>query len=755
MLNKTKRLLGFGPFRVDPQQRLLMRGEKTISLQPKAFETLLVLLRHSHQLVTKDELMKEVWPDTFVEESNLTQQVFQLRKALGQTPQDQQYIITVPGRGYRFAQAVVDIGRQDAQGDLVVEEEKSTGHVPLLEKPANQKSSTLAAAGSRPLRQVLSWAFAGVVAISGAFALGWKYHVAPLAKRPLIRVVLDIPEFELPAELTFGANPGLSGIALSPDGTRVVYTGHGADGILRLYTRTLDQEHSLPLLGTEGAYGPFFAPNGRFVAFFADAQLKKISLDNGTVTALSPAPKGYGGSWGQDDSIVAALDWDQALSWVSAQGGAVRSATELRTQAKDIAHLWPQALAHEDAVLFTAISANAEVNAATVEVQSLKTGERRTLVTDAHYGRYVPSGHLLFVQGTVLSAAPMDVRHLALTGPKRAFVRDVAFGPDGSPQFDFSSNGMLTYVRAVHGKQTITWLDPTGQSLPLRSSPGEYLPGIRFSPDGKRIAFALASEDYQNVDIWVYEWEHDSMRRLTFNAMAWFPVWSPDGKHIAYMSEAEGGVGNLYYLRAEGGGAPVRLTENKYRQLPYSFSPDGKRLAFFQISPQTKADIWTVPLEEPQSDNPKAGKPEPLLATEFDERAPVISPDGKWLAYESDETGRAEIFVRRLSDPGGKWQISTAGGDRPVWSKKLPELIFRSKEGVMFTKYAVQGDAFVAGKPGLWTRKSDLGLYFDLSPDGRRLAVLQPVKPDHSKPPQVVLLQNFWDELQRQAPARR
>jgi serine/threonine-protein kinase len=243
------------------------------------------------------------------------------------------------------------------------------------------------------------------------------------------------------------------------------------------------------------------------------------------------------------------------------------------------------------------------------------------------------------------------------------------------------------------------------------------------------------------------------MARLTFGAYAWFPVWSPDGKHIAFMAATHGEEANLYYMRADGAGEAVRLTESKRRQVPYSFSPDGKRLAFFQFDPQTQADIWTLPLEEAVSDHPKVGKPEPFLVTPSDERAPMISPDGRWLAYESNESGRNEIYVQPFPEPRGKWQISTEGGDRPVWSKKEPELLYRSSEGVMAASYTAGGEAFAANKPRLWAAKKDLEPYFDLAPDGKRMAVIQAEGSQKSRPEQVMLLENFFDELRRRAPA--
>jgi serine/threonine-protein kinase len=294
-----------------------------------------------------------------------------------------------------------------------------------------------------------------------------------------------------------------------------------------------------------------------------------------------------------------------------------------------------------------------------------------------------------------------------------------------------------------------SWCGWTATARRNRFAPRQgYLTRLSVSHQTASAALSVIGSD--NVDVWVYDWQRDAMTRLTFDFSAWWPIWSPDGKHIAFMS---GGTSNLYYMRADGAGAPVRLTESKNRQVPYSFSPDGKRLAFFEFNPKTGADIWTLPMEEAERDHPKVGKPAPFLVTPADERTPMFSPDGRWIAYQSDESGRLEVYLRPFPGPGGKWQISTEGGDRPVWSNNGPELFYRSAEGMMVASYKVNGEAFVYDKPRLWAPIKDLGMYFDLAPDGKRFAVLQPVTPGQNGLEHVTFLLNFFDELRRRTPA--
>jgi serine/threonine-protein kinase len=285
--------------------------------------------------------------------------------------------------------------------------------------------------------------------------------------------------------------------------------------------------------------------------------------------------------------------------------------------------------------------------------------------------------------------------------------------------------------------------------------PGDYLIP-RFSPDGKRLA--VTAIEGNNWDVWVYEWERDTMSRLTFTAgIDRWPVWAPNGKHIAFQSDRAGGASNIYWMRADGAGETVRLTESKNPQIPYSISADGKRLAFYEIGPETNADLWTLPLDLSDPDRPKPGKPELFLRTPFTEVYPAFSPDGHWIAYGSDESGASEVYVRPFPGPGGKWQVSTGGGTMPVWSRNGRELFYRAGSGqnrIMVANYTAKGDAFVADKPRLWSEKQ-FGVTanyanFDLAPDGKRFAVLMTPEGEGEKAPSHLnFLLSFFDELRR------
>ena len=537
-------------------------------------------------------------------------------------------------------------------------------------------------------------------------------------------------------------------VVLSPDGTRLVYVARGPDGKSQLVTRMLDQEQPAPIAGTEDAISPFFSADGRSVGFFTTNKLKTISLANGGPEVLCDAPTERGASWGDDGHIYAVLNFNSGVMRIPSGGGAALPVTVLNKANREFTHRWPQVLPGSQAVLFTSPSGVGNFDDAKVEIQSLRTGRRKTLVNGGHFGRYASTGHLLYVRQGTLFAAPFDSQRQELTGPAVPVLDKVwRRVPSGAVALDLTRNGVLAYVKEKRVEDTLDWLDSTGHTQPLRTVAAPYNFAIRFSPDGKRLALASAASG--SLDVWTYESERNTMTRLTFapSVEAW-PVWSPDGRHIAFFG-AEGTASGIYWMRSDGTGEAERLTKSDNSQAPLSISPDGKHLAFYERNPQTGYDLWTLRLEDPASDHPKPGRIEPFLKTPYNESAPMIAPDGRWLAYQSDESGANEIYVRSFPGTGGKWQVSTGGGDSPVWSRMAPELFYRAREGMMVANYSAAADTFTAGKPRLWARKANLSQWFDLAPDGKRFAIVQEAPSDMRGSPQVTLVLNFFDELNR------
>jgi len=605
----------------------------------------------------------------------------------------------------------------------------------LLEEP---EPATTAPSRSRLGMGI--WIVAAVVLALVAAGASWIAYRAtrPAELKPLVRLDVDLgPDVSL--------GPGSVGteVILSPDGTRLMYVSKG-----KLFTRKLDQSKATELAGTDGASAPFFSPDGKWVAFFAAFKLKKLSVEGGAPVVLCDATTGFGGSWGEDGTIIASLS--SALSRVPSAGGAPTPVTDLAPG--EVLQIWPQVLPGGKAVLFTSVAAGV----GNIEVISLRDNRRKTLLRGGAFGRYLPSGHLVYVDNGTLFAVPFDLVALELRGAPVPMLEQVAYVPTpGSAQLDVSQTGTLLYQSGgaeagIGGLVTVQWLDAAGKTQPLVAKPGAYaLPHL--SLDGQRLALEIA--EGPNRDIWTYEWQRDRMTRLTFDAgrePGMNPVWSPDGRFIAFE-----GKGGMFWTRSDGAGKPQPLTQSNNQQFPSSFAPDGKRLAWFELTASGGFALWTMRVENDGA-GLRGGKPELFLQTPFDERAPRFSGDGRWLAYTSAESGSIQVYVRAFPDRGGKWQISNAGGTFPVWSHNGRELFFRSSDNrIMVASYTVQGDSFAADQPRVWSAKQVSGRLgsYDVAPDGKHIAALMPVEtPEAQAQNHVIFLENFFDELRRRVP---
>jgi serine/threonine protein kinase/Tol biopolymer transport system component len=603
--------------------------------------------------------------------------------------------------------------------------------------------------GARPVSWV-PWLVAAAACIAAlTVAIVFLRQPKP-APQPLVRLNVD-----LGPSASLSTDRGRQVIAISPDGTRIAFACGTPDGEPRICTRRLDQTQSVELAGTEGAQTIFFSPDAQWIGFTARGKLKKVSVSGGAPIILCDAPFNRGASWGEDGFIVASLDADRPLERIPEKGGAPQPVT--RFNPGEQRHRWPQVLPGANAVLFTATTGPGQYENASLEVVSLKTGERKTLLQGGYYGRYLPSGHLIYMHQGTLFAARMDAGRLALTGPPAPVLEDVASRPgDGGADFDFSHSGVFVYQsNRFSGHTTIQWLDKSGKLEPLLRKPGAY-DWIRLSPDGKRLAII---ENGADRDISVYDLERSTMSRVTFGGINDGAVWSPDGKHLAYGFSGRENV--TRWLRADGSGEP-QLFGKDFGWIQ-SISPDGKRLAVTRTGADTNDDIWIVPLEGFDSDHPKAGEPKPFVRTPASEAFPAFSPDGHWLAYASDESGSNQVYVRPLQSGanggGGKWQISTEGGTNPIWSRNGRELFYASTgRRIMVTSYTATDGAFIAGKPVPWCdlqavsllNSSTASSMLDLAPDGARFVVLVPASTEPQKATtHVNVLLSFWDELRR------
>jgi len=731
---KTGRVYRFGKFRLDPAEKQLFRGSEPINLTAKVFDTLLLLVENGSHLMEKDELMKKLWPDTFVDEATLAHNISSLRKLLGETENGQNYIETVPKRGYRFAVPVTD-----------------------TESPASQKAVTLAprleggalggsGSSQRPLPKRRVWGTAAVLIVSTiALSAAWVLRTP----KPTQQMRLTA---EIGADASLNTVLGASAI-LSPDGTRLVFVASDRDQKRRLYVRRLDELQASLLPETENSLDPFFSPDGEWIGFFADGKLKKISVHGGAPITLCEVGDSRGGSWSEEGTIVFAPEARSGLSKISSTGGTPEPLTT-PSRGSENTYRWPQMLPGGKAVLFSSGSVGRSFDRAQIVAYSIATGQQKEVLQDAFYGRYVPTGHLVYMHEGTLFAVPFDARRLEITGTSVPILEGVVANPaTGGAQFSFSETGNLVYVagRGLSILGSIYWMERDGTFTPLRKTPATYL-SPAFSPDGKHLAMEIY--DGKRSDIWTYEWGRDTLTRTSLGGESnRDPVWTPDGQRITYTVE-EKGTYSLYWKRADGAGDAQRLTQDPNPEYAGSWLPDGKFLAFTQSNPHTGSDIMILPMDGSESSGWIPREPKILLNGPHEERSPAFSPDGRWLAYSSNESGDYEVYVQAFPGTGARWQISTTDGQHPKWSRNGKELFYCTQDGkIMVVAYTVSGDSFVAERPKLWSTQSlnlmNLGALstFDLHPDGRRFAVVKAPGPADAPLNKVTFISNFFDEV--------
>ncbi len=594
-------------------------------------------------------------------------------------------------------------------------------------------------------KRAIPWSVAGLIAIIAVVGF-WSLMRSTL--QPSLKKLEITPPATAPL-----ANFIDNQLAISPDGERIVYQAATASGT-QLYVRPLDELIATPIAGTERAIGNlFFSSDGESVAFFTnDRKLKKVSLMGGTpITLLDTAPVGRTGSWAEDTIVFSqgsGSRWD--LYQVSANGGEPESLAIPEAEKGELQYFSPEILPGGKTVLFTIWLGDTSFQTA---VLSLETGERKVLLKGGRQAHYAPTGHLvyeLFGTGTLM-AVPFDLGRLEIAGDSVPILQGVRQARNGWVDYSFSSDGTLVYAPGGTGGglSRLVWVDRQGAVEPIGAPPHVYR-APRLSPDGGRVAVTIAEA---STDIWVYDIPRETLTRLTFEGSNQQPHWTPDGKRVTWRSERDGVPGNLFWKLADGTGAVERLTTSQFRQNPGSWSPDGQFLAFHQQpsvgSSPTNRDILILPLEGER-------KPQSILQTQFNELAPVFSPDGRWLGYVSDESGRNEIYVRPFPKvEEGKWQISTDGGVEPRWAPNGGELFYRTGSGRQMMAVDITTEpTFRAGSRSLLFKETYLsgnigGAFYDVTPDGQKLLMVQ-MQDTGSTQINVVL--NWFEELKRLVP---
>jgi serine/threonine-protein kinase len=597
----------------------------------------------------------------------------------------------------------------------------------------------------------------GLLLISAA--LGWiTWRATRPVQHSLVRLDVDLgSDISLSPPTQSGST-----VNISLDGARLVYSARIAGGNSRLFTRRLDQPRAVELPGTEGAQDAFFSPDGQWIGFVTGTGLNKISVQGGAIVPLAEAAGFAGATWGEDDNIILSEPFGRGLRRIPAAGGSETVLAGLGNGERGFG--LPQILPGGKGVLFIKIGGNPN---SAIEVLTLPDHRRKNVIPqEGHSPHYLSvsarDGYLLFSNKATMYAVPFDLDKMEARGTPVPILDDIEYNQfSGTAQFALSATGTLIYRRAGTGgdpaMSTIQRVDAAGTRQPLSAKPAAYSI-IRFSPDGTRLAMSVI--DTPGQDISVYDPQRDNTTRLTSGQEnVSVPVWSrPDGKYIVFASTR----GGLWWTRSDGAGQPQRLFESRAPQVPFSFTSDGKRLAYYELNP--KPQIWTVQVQEDSAGLKATGTPQQFLNDQFTDIAPVFSPDGRWLAYNSSASGNFEFYVRPFVPPasgqGGLSQVSNGGAGTNIfgiaWSRTGNELYYQSGDQIMAVSYTVKGDAFVPERPRVWISKIG-GFQWDLEPNGKRVAVVTPVvstlapTQEHT----VVFLLNFLDYLKQQVPLNK
>ena len=529
-------------------------------------------------------------------------------------------------------------------------------------------------------------------------------------------------------------------LVISRDGRRVAYAA-GPTGRQQLFVREIDQFESKVIPETDGVVSAAFSPDGQSIAFVAARKLRTVSLSGGTPLTLRDRVDGAGVNWTADQSILYNPGTATGIWRISTGGGEAVRVTQ--PGPKDNEQRFAEMLPNGNGLLF---SARGGVTDDQVYVESLRTHEQRALVK-GFAPHYLPTGHLVYVQGGTLFAVRFDAERFETKGTPVTLLEGIRQARSGQPLISYSDVGSIVYLPTgvEAGSNALVWVDRAGIEQPAGASDRPYAQP-RLAPDGRRLVTSLRGN---TEDLWLIDLTRGGSSRLTAESNTSFPVWTPDGRRLTLASAKEGSY-SIYWRPVDGSAPDERLLSGNWPNYPFSWSPDGKVLAFVSINPTTLQDIRVLSVDQ-------KGASKPFLETQFREGAPAFSPDGKWIAYVSDESGRFEIYVRPFPGPGEKWPISLEGGNEPVWPRNGRELFYRAGDTMMAVDVQTT-PTFSAGKPrklfeGAYERSLALWANYDASPDGQRLLMVRQENAS-ARATHINVVLNWLEELRQKLPAQ-
>jgi Tol biopolymer transport system component len=594
-----------------------------------------------------------------------------------------------------------------------------------IAEAGSQAGAPAVVVAGRKQRARSAWIAAAAFAVLAiAFAVGFVMR-APQPP-PVLRATILPPE-----KVDFQV------AVVSPDGKRLAFTARGADGIVKLWVRSLDALSAQALSGTEGAFLPFWSADSRSLGFFTpDGKLKKIEASGGPPITLCDASTARGGTWNRDGVILFATVGRNSIQRVSSAGGAATPVTKLDDTRKDANHRWPVFLPDGQHFLFNVRSTDRSLaQGEELQVGSLDGKVNKKLLPVSFNVQYA-SGHILFVRESTLMAQPFDTKRLEFTGDAFPIAEQVLTnGGIGFAAISASENGVLAYRTGagVVGSKLV-WYDRQGKELGALGDQAIYF-NPKFSSNGQKVAVDISDPKIGPPDVWVYDVARGLRTRLTFDPQAdMLPVWSPDGTRVVFRSSRKG-PDDLYMKDSSGAGNDELLFESTENKVATSWSADGKFLLFDSNNTNSRRDIWVLPMTGER-------KPYVFLQTDYQESEAMFSPDGRWVAYRSNESGRDEIYVKPFPGPAGRWQVSTGGGTRAKWRRDGKEILYLADDDkIMSAEIRVKGTAIEVGavKALFQTRPQRPGSIFDAASDGQRFLVNTAVAEQSASPVTLVV----------------
>ncbi len=591
--------------------------------------------------------------------------------------------------------------------------------------------------GSTRERSFIPWAVAAFSTVLLLGAVVAMMRLPEAAPPTVLRAQIPPPEGTSFALEAFGPGAGV----ISPDGLKIVFAATDSDGLRMMWVRRISDLTARPLPGTEGAVFPFWAPDSRYVAFFSgDGKLRKIDTTGGPPITICVASNGKGGSWSDDGQILFAPAHNTPIHLVSAAGGESRPVTEMPDGVSS--QRFPLWLPGGKFLYFARSSQGSESDR--VMVGSLKEPGPGVELFAAASNVAFASGQLLFIREETLMARPFEPETATFLGDAVPVAEDVLYIAGARfGAFSVSQNGLLVYNTGLVDMQSeLVWVDRGGELIASLGT-GDLLFDMAISPDGRFAAAGVLDETAGTGDIWIYDLIRGLKTRYTFDPnMDWYPTWSPDGKRVAFTSNRQA-PDDIWIIDVSGSGTDELLFEDGENQaLPEAWSPDGQWLVYQRVDEANNSDIWAFPTA--------GGEPVALVASSFTEVLASISPDGRWMAFVSDESGSNEVYVTTFPDPARRWQVSTEGGSFPRWRGDAAELFFTNAGGDLYSaEIDGSGETFDVGaikKLFSWNLAPGFRWPYDVSSDGQKFLLNRGTAAAESDPMTVVL--NWEAELE-------